>query len=224
MKKIAIILMVFISVILPVRQVHAQLAIAEIIKAAVKKVIKAVDLQIQRQQNKVIWLQNAQKVLENAMAKLKLEEIKDWTEKQKELYQTYFNELKKVKDLISYYQRIKEVIRKQELIVKDYRRAWSLVQNDKHFTTKELDYMQKVYSGIIEQSLKNLDEIYMVITSFTTQMSDAKRIEILNNAASKIDQNYTDLRSFNNSNGLLSIQRSKTADEVKQVKLMYEIQ
>ncbi|MEP0711380.1 hypothetical protein [Algoriphagus sp.] len=67
-------------------QAAAAIPIVEIIKAAVKKVIVAVDLQIQRQQNKVIWLQNAQKVLENTMSKLKLDEISSWTEKQRELY------------------------------------------------------------------------------------------------------------------------------------------
>ena len=46
---------------------------AAIIKAAIKKVVKAVDLMIQRRQNRVIRLQNAQKALENTMAKLKLE-------------------------------------------------------------------------------------------------------------------------------------------------------
>ncbi len=36
----------------------AQIAVVEVIKAGVKKVIKAVDLKIQRLQNETIWLQN----------------------------------------------------------------------------------------------------------------------------------------------------------------------
>ena len=34
-------------------------------------------------QNKTIWLQNAQKVIENQMSKTKLTEISGWTEQQK---------------------------------------------------------------------------------------------------------------------------------------------
>ena len=45
--------------------------------------IIAVDLQVQRIQNKTIWLQNAQKTLENEMSKLKLDEITDWVQKNK---------------------------------------------------------------------------------------------------------------------------------------------
>ena len=76
---------------------QAQTGILEIIKAGVKKVIIAVDLKIQRLQNKTIWLQNAQKVLENAMSELKLAEIGDWVQKQKTLYADYFDELWKSK-------------------------------------------------------------------------------------------------------------------------------
>ncbi|MEP0713045.1 MAG: conjugal transfer protein TraI, partial [Algoriphagus sp.] len=89
------------------------MAILEIIKAGVKKVIKAMDLKIQREQNKVLWMQNTQKVLENTLSKLKLKEIADWTEKQRDLYGKYFNELQTVKSAISGFQRIKEISQKQ---------------------------------------------------------------------------------------------------------------
>ena len=60
MKKILIIIGIVLSIsIAPVQHTNAQIPILEIIKAAVKKVIKAVDLKIQRLQNKTIWLQNA---------------------------------------------------------------------------------------------------------------------------------------------------------------------
>ncbi len=79
MKKLLIIIvMIAIGTITPVQKTHAQIPIVDIIKAAVKAVINAVHLQIQRQQNKIIWLQNAQKTVENTMSKLKLDEICDW--------------------------------------------------------------------------------------------------------------------------------------------------
>src|SRR5687768_6820027 len=77
-------------------QSQAAIPIAQIIKEAVKKVIKAVDLLIQRMQNEVIKLQNAQKVLENKLSELKLKEIAEWTEKHRKLYQEYYDELWRV--------------------------------------------------------------------------------------------------------------------------------
>lgn len=221
MKKIIIALLLSICILAPVPEAKAQLAILEIIKAGVKKVIKAVDLKIQRQQNKVIWLQNAQKVIENAMAKLKLNEISEWTDKQKQLYAGYFEELKKVRTLISYYQRIKEITTTQARIVEEYRRAWSLIKSDKHFTFKEIEYIGRVYSGILEQSVRNLDQLSLVINSFKTEMADGSRLKIINEVSEKIKGNYQDLRTFNAENVVLSVQRSKDEQEAAQVRQWY---
>ncbi len=220
MKKIlAIIIMCTLLIVAPTQKSHAVVWV--VVKAAVKKVIKAIDLQIQRQQNKVIWLQNAQKTLENTLSKLKLDEISDWTEKQKEQYRKYYEELAKVKAIISYYQRIRDITRKQVRLVDEYNRSWQLIRQDDHFTASEINYMAKVYSGILNESLKNIDQISGIIKSFTTNMSDAKRLELINNAADQIDGNYDDLILFNRQNMLLSLQRAKTAHEVETVKKLY---
>jgi hypothetical protein len=225
MKKLFIVfVLVGLESIAPTRSAQAQIPIAEIIKAAVKKVIKAVDLQIQRNQNKVIWLQNAQKTLENTMSKLKLDEITDWVDKQKTLYKDYYEELQKVKAIISYYKRIKEITEKQVRLVEEYKRAWGLFKQDKHFTADELSYMGSVYSGILDESVKNLDQIFIVINSFQTQMSDAKRLEIINAAADRIDVNYNDLKTFNQQGVVISLQRAKAQNDVDVVKKLYGLQ
>lgn len=52
-------------------------------------------------------------------------------------------------------------------------------------------------------------------------MSDAKRLELINNAADQVDANYSDLVQFNQQNTLLSLQRAKTENDVKTVKKLY---
>ncbi|WP_337966253.1 conjugal transfer protein TraI [uncultured Flavobacterium sp.] len=199
------------------------LPILEIVKAVTKKVIKAIDLRIQKLQNKTIWLQNAQKQVENVLSKLKLDEISDWTQKQKDLYKGYYEELAKVKSIITYYQRIKEITRKQTQLVQEYERAWNLFKQDTHFKDSEIQYMESVYTGILEESVKNIDQVFLILDSFATQMSDLKRLEIINKAADQIDGNYDDLTMFNQQNILLSLQRAKTEADVKQVKQFYGI-
>lgn len=222
MKKLFVFLsFVLIGTMAPINEALAQDPITLIIKEGIKKVIKAVDLQIQRQQNKVIWLQNAQKTLENTMSKAKLNEITDWVNKQKTLYKGYYEELQKVKAIISYYKRVKEITAKQVALVEEYKRAWGLFKQDKHFTADELSYMSRVYSGIVDESVNNLDQIFMVINSFQAQMSDAKRLDIINAAADRIDENYNDLKAFNQEGILLSLQRAKVQNDVYVVKKLY---
>jgi len=213
-------LLIVVMVCAPAKQSHA-IGIYEIIKAAVTKVIKAVDLKIQRMQNKTIWLQNAQKELENKMSKLKLGEISQWTEKQRQQYDAYFKELWRVKNALATYKKVKTVTQRQLQIIEEYRRAWSLLQKDKHFEPKELEYMYKVYSGVLEESMRNLDQLMLVINSFRTQMSDGKRMELIAQVDKDMETTLIDLRKFSDRNFRLSISRSADQKEADYLKKIY---
>jgi hypothetical protein len=201
----------------------AQFVVGSVISSTVGRVIRAIDLEVQRLQNQTIWLQNAQKALENQLSKLKLTEISDWSQKQKDLYSGYYQELETVKSIIAYYGRIKDMTEKQASLLSQYNHAWGLLKSDKHFSVEELGYMQKVYSGILQESVKNLDEILVVINSFKTQMTDAKRLELIDKAADRVDNNCSDLKEFNSQNYMLSIQRAKSESEVLTLKKYYGI-
>lgn len=200
---------------------EAQFPIAAIIKAAVKKVIVAVDLKIQKLQNKTIVLQNAQKTMENAMSKTKLSEISDWVEKQRKLYDEYFQELRKVKEALTYYHKVKDIIEDQLAMVKEYKSAWATFRQDKNFSVDELNYMADVYNGMLGESVKAVDQLFLVVNAFAVQMTDAKRMEIINTAALSIERNYMDMKDFNMQNKMLSVQRSAARGEIEYVRKLY---
>jgi hypothetical protein len=209
--------------ILPMQETKAQIPIYDIIKKAIKKVIIAADLQIQRLQNKTVWLQNAQKTLENKMSQLKLNEIRDWVQKQKKLYEDYFEELKKVKSSLTNYKRVKDIIETQIAMINEYKDAWALFRQDKNFTADEVDYMLNIYTGMMDESAKNIDQLFMVVNSFATQMADAKRLEIINSVADNVQQKLLDLKEFNNQNKMLSLQRASEKGEIEYVRRLYGI-
>src|SRR5471030_1842806 len=104
LKKISISVFSLIILVSITEAANAQFVIGEVIKLTVTKVIKAIDLKVQRMQNQTIWLQNAQKALENQLSKLRLAEISGWTSQQQQLYSGYYDELWKIKSIITYYQ------------------------------------------------------------------------------------------------------------------------
>jgi len=225
MKKLMVILplstmTLFVS--LPSRA-SAQVAVIEVIKAGVKKVIRAMDLKVQRLQNETIWLQNAQKVLENQLSKLKLGEIADWTERQRELYGKYYQELWEVKSTIVYYNRLKELTARQLEIVEEYRWAWNLFNKSGHFSADDLEVMGKVYSGILQESVKNVDQLFLVVNSFKAQLSDAARLELISEAATEMERNWAELKRFNRENSLLSVQRAASVEEAARLRELYGI-
>lgn len=107
--------------------------------------------------------------------------------------------------------------------MKNYNTAWATVQSDHHFTATEVQYMGTVYSGILSETAKNIEEMTMVVSSFKTQMTDAKRLEVINAVDKKVDANCTDLSVFTQQNAMLSLQRAHEADDVAAVKKMYGI-
>jgi conjugation system TraG family ATPase len=76
---------------------HAQVPV---IGEVIAKVVKVLDLKVQRQQMEQLLLQNAKKLLENKLHELKLKEISEWTFRQKELWQKYYEELVQVNTAI----------------------------------------------------------------------------------------------------------------------------
>lgn len=209
--------------VVPVHQAKAAIPIVWLIKQAVIKIIKAFDLMVQRIQNKTIWLQNAQKVLENKLSQLKLTDIAKWTGRQRDLYKKYYDDLWKIRKALADMNRIRLITNRQMQLVAEYKRTWSMVNNDKHFTKSEIDYMYRVYMGILDDSINNLEQLTLIISSYQTQMSDAKRLSIINTAGDGIDKNYSDLQQFNNQNMQLSINRAKDQSEVDAIRKLYGI-
>lgn len=212
---------VLAALLLPMRSATAQEPITAAIKAGVTKVIKAIDLQVQRQQNEVIWLQNAHKAVENAMAELQLSEIHDWVEKQRLLYQDYYAELHEVKQAVADYQRIQAIARRQAQLLEAYRQAWRLLQQDARFRPDELDYMARVYGGMLAQSTRHTELLVLATQAQAAQLGDAARLELINAVAEEIDTIYRDLVLFNRQNILLSLQRARTQQEVAAIRQLY---
>jgi len=197
--------------------------IIDAIEEAIRQALIAADIAVQKVQNTTIGLQNAQKALENELSLNSLSDISDWEQKQKDLYSNYFDELWKVKSVISYFRQITGIISQQKALVNEYKQSYARVQNDKNFSPTELNYIYGVYSGIIGESVKSVDQIVTILTSFSLQMTDASRMKIISKASADIEQQTVDLRSFNNKTIQTSFQRAKTTSEVNTLKTLYGV-
>ena len=203
---------------------RAQDPITEAIKAGVTKVIVALDLQVQRLQNETIWLQNAQKVLENKLSELRLTEIADWTEQQRQLYAGYFQELWQVKAALSRYRQVQETVQLQAALVEEYRRAYRLFRQDPNLSPEELDFMAAVYSGILSESLTYLDQLLLTLSANATQLHDAERLALIQEAVAGLGQCFQNLRAFNEDTLRLCLQRAREKDNLQHIQQLYGIQ
>jgi len=220
----AVKLFLILLFLLPQKRSDAQvLEVIDIINAAVKKAIEAADLEVQRLQTQTIALQDAEKALENSMAGDLLDDITDWVEQQEQLYGAYYQELWQVKSALNDYSKAATLIDRQAALVREEQQDWGAVQKDPHFTLAELEHIGNVYTGILNESARNVSQISLVIQSFITQMDDAGRLIIIDETNRRLDGDFDDLRAFTQQNSLLSLQRARDQNDVLTIKQLYNL-
>ena len=95
------------------------------------------------------------------------ETIKNISEGNFNLHQLFLDGLLAVSPAVQNYKRIADIINDQILIVKEYKNAFNQIKMDANFTIEEIAYLGKVYSNLFNASLKDIDELIMVITAST---------------------------------------------------------
>jgi hypothetical protein len=147
--------------------------------------------------------------------------VKDISEGNFTLHKGFLDALLEVSPAVRKYQRIKDIISYQTRIVKDYKSAFAQFKEDKQFTAQEIEYLGKVYSNLLGQSLKSLEELYMVITAGELRMSDDERLQAIDRIYEAIVDQFSFLKEFNSNTALLSLQRKAEETEVQMSRIIY---
>lgn len=140
--------------------------------------------------------------------------IKDISSGNFSLHKTFLDGLMEVSPVVRRYKRISDIIHYQVLIVKRYKAAFNQFKEDNVFTIPEIEYMDKVYSHLFNESLKNVDELFLVITAGQLRMSDDERLKAIDKIYERIQDQFSFLEDFNSSTAYLSLQRKREQAEV----------
>ena len=140
--------------------------------------------------------------------------IKDISEGNYSLHQFFLDGLLEVSPAVRKYKRVADIIACQQRIMQEHKKAFNYFKATASFTSDEINYMGKVYSNLFQQSLKNLDELIMVITASTLRMNDDERLQAIDKIFIDIQDKLTFLRSFNNSTKMLAVQRVNEQSQI----------
>src|ERR1700676_3213647 len=83
--------------------------------------------------------------------------IKNISEGNFNLHKAFLDGLLAVSPTVQKYERVVDIIEDQGRIVSEYKSAYNLFKQDKHFTPDELVYISTVYNNLIRKSEKNLE-------------------------------------------------------------------
>lgn len=147
--------------------------------------------------------------------------IKDISSGNFNLHKSFLDGLMEVSPVVKRYRRITDIVNYQLLIVKRYNAALSQFKQDGVFTVPEIQYLEKVYRNLFRESLKNLDELFMVITAGQLRMSDDERMRAIDYIYERIADQFAFLEDFNSSTGYLSLQRKAEQAELNTMKKLH---
>ncbi|MFL9829716.1 TerB family tellurite resistance protein [Flavobacterium sp. ST-87] len=149
--------------------------------------------------------------------------IKDLSQGNFSLHQTFMDGLMQVSPNVRKYKRIGEIANYQMLLVKEYKGALRRFKSSSLFDDKEMRYIEKVYANLFKQSLRNLDELTTVITANKLRMSDDERLESIDRIYADMQDKLVFLRNFNANTSVLTIQRSKEYNDVNALRDLYKV-
>lgn len=171
-------------------------------------------------------LQELEKILDNMYVGYKILDkgyttIKNISEGNYTLHQLFLDGLMAVNPTVRNYKRIPYIIDYQKLLLAEYKNAYNRFKNDPHFTPQEIEYLANVYNYLFMASLRNIDDLVMIITATKLRMSDDERLKAIDRIFYDMEGKLVFLRSFNNSTQLLAIQRARAANDMRAINHLY---
>lgn len=195
-----------------------------IIKEGIKKVIRAMDLVMQRFQKQFLRIQVATEELKNQMSKLKLEEINHWVNEKKEIFDKYYAELWTIKAKIDQIQSIKNAIASQAQLITRFTQIFTNFKNDEYFSEEEIALINEVYMGMLNENVDVIASINLLITDSRLQMQDGERLQLIEESLDKIERVSADFNDFTGYITSISLGRAKENGELDLMKSYYGIQ
>ena len=149
--------------------------------------------------------------------------VKDMTEGNFSLHKTFLDALMQVSPVVKNYKRLGDIINFQMLLMKESKNGLNRFVKSGNFSEKEISYFEKVYGNLLSQSLRNLDELTMVVTADKLRMSDDERLQTVDDIYLQMQDKLLFLRNFNATSNVLALQRAKEAKDVYASKELQEL-
>jgi len=149
--------------------------------------------------------------------------VQDISEGNFDLHKVFLDNLLKASPVVQKYQKVADIIQDQLDIVFEYGKAYSRFKEDENFSPDEIAYIGKVYSNLIDESVKGLSDLTTVLTENTLRAADDERLNVIDQLQAEMQDRLSFLRYFNNNTTVLALQRAREKNDVGTIKNIYGI-
>lgn len=145
--------------------------------------------------------------------------VRDISKGHFQLSQAFLNALLQISPAVQQYKRIAEIVKMESEMVSEYKSAMSSYQAQGHFSSTELEYIADVYTNLIGESINNVEDLTSLLTANKLRMSDDERISGIDKIYFDMEDKMVFLRSFDNNNSILALQRSRELQGVSTLQI-----
>jgi len=149
--------------------------------------------------------------------------IKNLSEGNFSLHKVFLDGLMEVSPAVRKYYKVAEIVDYQVRLVKEYKAAQNKFLRSGLYTAGELDYIVKVYANLFKTSLRNLDELALVVTANKLRMSDDERLASIDRIHTEMGDMLQFLRYFNGNTTLLGAQRQSEQQDIETMQNIHGI-
>jgi len=150
-----------------------------------------------------------------SIAKDGLNTIGDIKKGEFNLHADYFNSLKTVSPTVRNYAKIAAIIALQIRIVQVYKNTSDQIRKGDHFNDDELNYVDGVFSRLLDDCAKTIDELTIVTTSGQLEMKDDERLKRIDEMYGDMQGKYAFVEAFSNEAKLLAASRIREQRDIR---------
>ncbi|WP_142685743.1 TerB family tellurite resistance protein [Chitinophaga polysaccharea] len=146
--------------------------------------------------------------------------IRDISEGNFSLHRAFLDGLWMVNPEIARYRKVADIIRFQANIFSQYKSAYKRYSSGNYLNVQELDYLSKVFTRLLDESIGNLDELTMILTANKMRMSDNERLSAIDRIYDDMQGKLVFLKRFTLKTDQLSRERKNKLDDLHKLELL----
>ncbi|MFD2599060.1 TerB family tellurite resistance protein [Sphingobacterium corticis] len=139
------------------------------------------------------------------------------------LHKHFLDGLWQVSPSVQNYRKVGEIIDYQLKLARLSRQASIRYATSGLLNGAERNYLLKIYDRVLRESLRQFDELTMVLTAGSMRMSDEQRLAAIDAIYLKMRERVHFVREFDGSTAILIANRKKELSEVDRVKKLYDL-
>jgi len=149
--------------------------------------------------------------------------VKNLTEGNFTIHKVFLDGLMEISPAVRKYRKVPAILEYQLTLVRESKRAFQQFRAANLLNSGDIAHLGNVYDNLMRSSLRNLDELAIVVTSGKLRMSDSERMEAIDRLFDDMQEKVLFLRDFNVKAGAYASQRLKEKNDINGMGNVYGI-